>query len=278
MTNPLQQYFRQPVNYIRLPSGGQYYPDDAIDSLAGSDEHAVYAMTAKDEIMLKTPDALINGEAIIEIIRSCVPTIKNPWAMPSIDIDAVLIAIRMATYGDSYELDTVCPNCNESWRFAVDLRTFLDQTYNYRWQSEFNVGPLVISLWPLSYRQVTKNQTKILEEQRTLDFVNRSDISEEEKMAAFANSFKMLTELNLDIVAGCVHSITTPESVVTDQTQIREFLDNCDRQTFTAIREHIDSMKDQGQIKPLKLTCHSCEHEYDKSVSFDESFFSEPNS
>ena len=128
--NPLKQYFRQPSNYIRLPSGGKYYPEEAID-FPENQEVAVYPMTARDEILLKTPDALINGQAVIEIIRSCVPNIKNPWVMPAVDLDACLIAVRMATYGDEFELDTKCPNCGEAWRFSVDLRTFLDQTQSY---------------------------------------------------------------------------------------------------------------------------------------------------
>ncbi len=275
--NPLQQYFRQPSNYIRLPSGGKYYNPDSL-AADPSEEFAVFPMTARDEIMLKTPDALINGQAIIEIIRSCIPSIKNPWDMPAIDLDAALIAIRMATYGDSYEIDTKCPNCDEPWRFAVDLRTFLDQTQSFNWEPEFRAGDLVFTIWPLTYDQVTKNQMRILQEQRTLQFVNDSEISEEEKTIMFTNSFKVLSELNLDIVSRCVHKVETPAGVVKDQEMIREFLNNCDRKLFSGLREHIDSMRQQGTIKPLKLKCQNCEHEYEKSMAFDESFFSEPNS
>jgi hypothetical protein len=63
-------------------------------------------MTAKDELMLKTPDALMNGQATVEVIKSCVPSIKNPWHMPSIDIDTILIAIRIATYGENMEFSS----------------------------------------------------------------------------------------------------------------------------------------------------------------------------
>jgi len=28
--NPLQKYFRQPKIYIKLPSGGQFYPEGAL--------------------------------------------------------------------------------------------------------------------------------------------------------------------------------------------------------------------------------------------------------
>lgn len=275
--NPLKQYFRQPSNYIRLPSGGNYYPEGSID-FPENHELAVYPMTARDEILLKTPDALINGQAIIEIIRSCVPSIKNPWAMPAADVDACLIAIRMATYGDQYDIDTTCPNCNEPWRFAVDLRTFLDQTQNFNWSDSIVLGPLTFKIWPLTYDQVTKNQIKVLEEQRTFQYITDSELPEEEKIRMFNESFRKLTELNLQLVADCVHEIVAPDGTVADRAMITDFFTNCDRQTFTSVREYLDSLRSQEIIKPLQLKCQNCEHEYTKQVAFDESFFSEPNS
>ena len=100
--NPLRKYFRQPKVYITLPSKGKFYADGAIE-LPESGEFPVFAMTAKDELTMKTPDALLNGQATVDVIKSCIPAIKNPWSMPSIDLDAVLIAIRIATYGEMME-------------------------------------------------------------------------------------------------------------------------------------------------------------------------------
>lgn len=275
--NPLKQYFRQPSNYIRLPSMGKYYPEGTID-FPENHEVAVYPMTARDEILLKTPDALINGQAVIEIIRSCVPSIKNPWAMPAVDLDACLIAVRMATYGDQFDLDTQCPNCSEQWRFAVDLRTFLDQTQSFSWNGEIKVGPLTFKIWPLTYDQVTKNQIRVLEEQRAIEYITSAELSEDEKVQAFGNSFRKLTEINLQVVSECVREIITPDGAVTDRDMISEFFTQCDRQTFTAVREYLDSLRSQEIIRPIKLKCQNCEHEYTKSVAFDESFFSAPNS
>ena len=97
--NPLKKYFRQPKIYLKLPSGGEFYNSNELDMPENS-EVPVYPMTAKDELLFKTPDALINGQATVDVIKSCIPNIRNPWSMPSIDMDAVLIAIRLATYGE----------------------------------------------------------------------------------------------------------------------------------------------------------------------------------
>ena len=94
--NPLQKYFRQPKIYLSLPSKGHWYPEGAIE-MTENGELPVYAMTAKDELAFKTPDALLNGQSVVDVVKSCLPNIKDPWLMPSIDVDAILIAIRIAT-------------------------------------------------------------------------------------------------------------------------------------------------------------------------------------
>ena len=52
-SNPLQKYFRQPKLHVRLPSGGKYYPPGSLD-LPESGEVAIYPLTAKDELLLKS--------------------------------------------------------------------------------------------------------------------------------------------------------------------------------------------------------------------------------
>ena len=75
--NPLTQYFRQFKLYLKLPSGIAYYTTDQVQ-FTDSGEIGVMPMTGKDELSLKNPDALLNGEALVEVIKSCVPGVKNP--------------------------------------------------------------------------------------------------------------------------------------------------------------------------------------------------------
>ena len=91
--NPLKQYFRRPAVYIKLPSNNKFYKDGVIENTS-TGELPVYPMTAIDEITMKTPDALFNGVAMAELIKSCVPNIKDPWAINNIDFDAILIGIK----------------------------------------------------------------------------------------------------------------------------------------------------------------------------------------
>ena len=88
--NPLQKHFRQPAVYLRLPAGGRFWDSKALE-MPESMEIPIYPMTIKDEITIKTPDALMNGQGVVDVIHSCCPSIKNAWATPSVDLDAIFI-------------------------------------------------------------------------------------------------------------------------------------------------------------------------------------------
>ena len=96
--NPLAKHFRQPAIYIQLTSQGKFWPENTLE-LPVTGKIPVYPMTARDEITLRTPDALINGTSVVEVVQSCCPNIKDAWEMPSIDVDSTLIAIRIASFG-----------------------------------------------------------------------------------------------------------------------------------------------------------------------------------
>ena len=67
--NPLLKYFRKPAIYVSLPTKGNFNPEIEQTII---DEVGVLPMTAIDEIALRNPDALLNGEAMISLMKSCV--------------------------------------------------------------------------------------------------------------------------------------------------------------------------------------------------------------
>lgn len=277
--NPLSKYFRQPKIYLRLPSKGRYYPQGAIQ-MTESGELPVYAMTAKDELLFKTPDALMNGEATVEVIKSCVPNIKNPWAMPSIDSDAVLIAIRLATYGENLEITTKVPNIGTEKDFQIDLRMLLDQLINFEYEPYVEINDeITVELRPTTYKEFTENALRTFEEQKIFRLVNDDSIPDEKKLQAFANSFKKLTDLTVGLVVNSVSAIDTPEGKVTNKSHIAEFFNNADKDTFDKILKHLEKMKEKTSIKPMKVKSTPDEislgapEEYEVPITFDQSNF-----
>lgn len=278
-TNPLRKYFRQPKIYLKLPSKGRYYPNGTI-TIPDNGELPVYAMTAKDELTIKTPDALLNGQATVDIIKSCIPNILDPWKMPSIDSDAILIAIRLATYGEKLEISTKVPNTGEDKSFEIDLRMLLDQLAEFEFDPFITIDEnMTIEIRPTTYKEFTDNALKTFEEQRVFRLVNDDNIPDEQKLSAFATSFRKLTELTIDLVVNSVSCIDTADGKVTDKKFIKEFFSNSDHATFDKILKHLEKMRDTSKIKPLivKATPEEIEagapEEYEIPITFDQSNF-----
>ena len=128
MTSFLNQYKRQVKLNIDLPSSGQYYPEGTLKD-GKATGLPVFGMTANDEITIKTPDALFSGSATVEVIRSCVPDILDPWNMPTIDLDFVLAAIRIATYGETISMKVTCPHCKQQHEMDYNLQGMKSKDY-----------------------------------------------------------------------------------------------------------------------------------------------------
>jgi len=275
--NPLAQYYRQPKIYIDLPSRGEFYPEGTLD-LSQDGKYAVFAMTAKDELMFKTPDALLSGQSTVEVIKSCIPAIKDPWQMPSIDVDAALIAIRIATYGEDMEVSSTCPSCEADNEFAINLTNWLAETAQFQYQSVIQLDELTIHIKPYSYSEITKTNLKTFEQQRIFSVINDDTISDEQKIEMFGESFVKLTAMTVDVIAGCIREIQTPQGSVSDPDMIQEFVNNADKEVFQTISDHITNMKGNGGAKVIPVTCNSCEHNYDMPVTMDQTTFFAPGS
>ena len=277
-TNPLQKYFRQPKIYLTLPSGGKFYPAGSLE-VSESGEYPVFPMTARDEIMIKTPDALLNGEATVAVIKSCIPAIVDPWNMPSMDLDACLIAIRIATYGEKMEISIKTPVTGDEKDFDLDLRIMLDQFSNVEYISTVDLGDLKVNLRPLTYGEFTETSKKTFEEQRIFQILNRDDVSEGDKLATFNTSFKKLTDLTIITLEKSIASIEIGDDVVSDREHIKEFIANTDKTLFEKVTDHVEVQRSQFQVKPLIVDATPEELEkgvpatYEVPVSFDQANF-----
>lgn len=277
--NPLQKFFRQPKLYIKLPSSGNFYPPGSLQRTETGDL-PIYAMTAKDEIAMKTPDALLNGQSTVDVIQSCVPNIKNGWAIPSIDVDALLVAIRIATYGENIDVDVKIPNTDIEKSYTADLRIVLEKLLNAAYDPVILISPdMTVHIRPLTYMEFTKNAIKTLEEQRIFSLVNDDTIDDERKIAMFNKSFKKLTEITIGMVSQCVAKVVTADGEVTNPEHIREFVDNADKSFFTLIMQHLETQRNRFQFEPFKIITTEEEQaagapkEFDLPLTLDASSF-----
>ena len=251
---PLENYFRQPQLSMSLPSRGQYWPSGSLAETA-TGEHPVYAMTARDEIVMKQPDALMNGQATVDVIRSCVPTIVNPWHMPSIDLDAVLVSIRIATYGSNMDMMVTVPKSKETITVQVDLNQTMEQLSRVDINDTISMNNgITVKIKPLNYQQMSKIQLKSYEEQRMIRTMNDANLTEEQKLIKYQEIFSKLTNYNIETLVDSIESVTTPQQeTVTDRSQIMNWVMNIDSKEANLIKEGMDNLRAQGAIKPITV-------------------------
>jgi hypothetical protein len=271
--NPLQQYFRQPAIYVKLPSQGKFYPDGTLNTPA-TGEYPVYPMTAIDEITYRTPDAMFNGQATVSVIQSCLPDILDAWHVPAADLDTILVAIRIASYGHEMEFGSQCPACKAKADRSLDLRLVLDRLVAPDYTQSIKSGDMEIYFRPMNYKDLTENSRLQYENQKLLQMIpDDADDINSEKITALSNALKRITEVTVTALAKSISMVKTPNAMVTEPHFIEEMLGNCDRKLFNQIREYILELKAESEIKPLQLTCDECKHEYEQLVTLDMSSF-----
>ena len=90
-------------------------------------------MTGRDEDLLTNRKKLMSGEAMDEILKNCIidfggkaPMLSDVEALISPDRIALLLAIRIESYGDSMDVELDCGNeacAGNKTRVTVDLST-----------------------------------------------------------------------------------------------------------------------------------------------------------
>ena len=253
-TNPFGKYYRQPQIYVKLPSNGKYYsPDVFIPTETG--EIPILPMTAKDELAFKTPDAMMNGQSTVDVIKSCVPAFKNPWKMVNYDTDTLLLAIRIATYGETMDINFAVPVTNESTSTTVNLPALLETVSKIDPQDHATTkSGFKIRIQPLTYDKLSKIQIAQFEQQKIYTNVVDSGLTEDQKTQRFAESYKKMQNINVELLIESIAEITTPEDqTVSDGKQIFDFIANCDTKITREIENVLNDLRSQCSIKPLQL-------------------------
>lgn len=263
--NPLRQYFRRPAVYLKLPSQGKLYAPGVVN-IPPNGELPVYPMSAIDEITVKTPDALYNGSAITELIKSCIPDIKDPWAINSMDIDAILIAIRAAAGNQDMEINSKCPKCENEGVYGLNLINLLGTMGAPDYNKELALNDLHIKFRPLSYSEMNDANLGQFELQKAF-IVLEQETDPEIRNKKTNEALKAITELTIKILSAAIEYIRTPGGVVTEKEFIHDFLTNCDKDMYTSIRDHNAILRQTTEIKPLDIKCVECGNEYKQAFT-----------
>lgn len=269
MNNPLQKYFRQPKIYISLPSKGLFYPEGTIDG--DPNNVPILAMTGIDEIIMKTPDALFNGESTIKLIESCCPYIKNAKNVPSLDIDTILAAIRIATFGEDISISHVCKSCETENDYDIPIQSIIDHYSNKMFDSRMQYDDLVINFRPLSFQEMTTFNVENFNLQQQLKQL--PSITNENIQMHMDLIYEKLADIQIKIFLSSISSIQTPDGEVTDKNYIKEWLSNCSREIYQEIKKKLEINKNTWATPTNEVKCINCGSVEKIEISLEQSHF-----
>jgi hypothetical protein len=198
-----------------------------------------------------------------------------------------LVAIRIATYGEKMDVNINVPfkkqdgkTVYEERTYEVDLRTVLDYLTANTYENVFDAGDFKFEIAPMNYKQFTEVAMKTFEEQRLFKVINDDELSEEQKLQKFNESFNRITDMNISTIVNSVVAVQFDnEDPVTTKNYIIEFFSNADKTVYKKVVNHIDTQRKKFAIKPLKVKfseeeiANGAPEEIDVPISFDQSNF-----
>lgn len=274
--NPLKQYFRQFKLFIKLPSGTSYYPDGSV-KFTDAGEVGVMPMTGQDELILKNPDALLNGEALIEVLKSCVPAVSNPRVLLTNDIDALITAVRYATFNDTLETELKCPSCGAQNLFKINLQHSLDGMSFLESEYVINLdNGLSVFVKPYAFPELLRGLHAQFEQSKVERAITSEKLTDEERMKMFSNSFKELALVTYDLmVSSIVKVIDESKGIdINDKGFIKEFLQNIDKKSVDKISDLIKEINQIGIKRSFMARCEKCDHIWESEIDFNPVNFS----
>ena len=267
--NPLSNYLRKPEIYIKLPSGGKWWPEGSIE-IPPNGELPVLAMTGHDDIIMRNADGLMNGASSVNVIQSCVPAIKNAWVGPNMDIEYLFVAIRIASYGHEMPMEKKCSKCNETTKFGINLQGILEGMKIPDFDAPIQISDLYIMLKPATYQLTNLTAQEVFEQQRAVIAARSSDLTLEQKEKLLKESIQKLTNITVSKLAEYIDYVMLPDGQrVNDKQYIQEFIDNIDRKNFEILKKGIREKNRQYAAPNLPFRCSNSECNHEETFKFE---------
>lgn len=271
----LQKFYRTPKLFVPLASGNSYY-DASVIEYTSEGEIGILPMTVHDEMALKNPDALLNGEAISNVLRNCVPTLKEPKLLLSIDIEALITAIRIASFGETTDVTFACPECKKDTEVSLNLKAAFHQMKMLPATNVVHLpSGLSAFLKPSDYEGDIISFKISMESKRLIAEIAKEDESSPDRADLVKQLYKNVASHTIDLlVRSITRLVCDKEGIdVTDKKEIADFLSNTSSSDIKLISNAVKEINSCGLNKIYKINCKECKHVWEESYEYSISSF-----
>ena len=300
MTNPLIEEITLPGITLTLPSMGWSYDKGMFAEGANVEELHVRPYTMWVELHSRDPFKMMDGSALNGIIKRVCPDILRPEDLASIDVDAILISARNASYGNEMEIDIKCtnpeerekdgkivPKCGNVSKVNINLNAVLGMypilTDPEEWKITMENGQ-VVQLRPM------RHKTTLSTIRSAIDVRLKTEMAEDvkdpnERIKLAEEIVKSTTDMvanNEDAaIKDMILSVSTSKGVeIRERGVIEEWVDYLPPTYTEAIMDKINELMEPiNKAGTVEFECPHCGHKQDQvSVVMDpQVFFSKPS-
>ncbi len=317
-TNPLIDALRRGVSeagisktlMVSFPTQGQFYHDGVLAPGTNVNEITVNFLGTEAELILRDPIMMAAGRAIPKMISVLVPEVKIPEELSDIDIEVLLIAVRMVSHGVMLNLDHKCSNpakhensdkliCEEISTLPVNLVTHIQKftpiTDWTPYRIEFDLGngeKQIVHLRRMPYRSVLNGvRNTLMTEQELEPFKDKTFdqlILSDETLDAYIKMNEMMSRNNIDAIMDMIVAVemitgdpTTSKMVYTnDQPEhIKAWLWAIPGEWTGKINDRvIEFTRELAELNTVKYACPKCQYEnsFQMQLDVNKLFFSKP--
>jgi len=207
-------------------------------------------MVTIDEIVFKTPDKLHSGEAITEVIRRCVPSVKRPMRLLAKDIDFIMVCLRKLTYGETMDIGYThsCENASKH-SYSIPMTPFL--------RGSKRIDPTTISS---SFMVTLENGQVVKIEPPRFDSVlniYRAASNANIELGESQNDYDIM---RADLTETFVSMIQSVDDI-SERKLISEWIQQIPAGWMHTISDQIESVADWGPNFNTTVTCKDCGEE-----------------
>ena len=278
MTNPLLEDLSFPPVAICLPTRGYWYEDDVINPNADPLDLEVKPIGILAEQNYRDPWLLASGKAIPRLVREVCPAILRPEQLAEVDIEVILLATRLASYGEKMSVKHKCQGnvdaegdgepCEEENELDVNIQEFITRYGPIEnlddYQVELQAVAHKVFLRPTPYTHSLRVLQQAVKAQQT--FSSFEDMSAEDFVldAGKVNDYTQLADLTSEVtinsIVESISYVTTIKGVkVFEKDAIREWLLAMTTTESKLIVDKINKLAMQlRQRSEIKYNCHAC--------------------
>jgi len=286
---------------VSLPTNAEFYNvGEVLSTEADPANIEIFPVSLLEENMFNDPFLILSGKATTQLIKRVAPEVINPDKLAEVDVEAILLASRLASNGEKLSVTHVCQNPTVKEGIELDAQSERkDEFFECRNKTDIQINLLqeilinyrpfneiegfldnLICVLPGSNQKVYIKPIsfedgmylfKKLYTTYEADKNENFDIFDEVSVEKYSNKFTEMQTLAVEAILSYIMYVESSSGQKTsDFDIIREWFGKLDKRQVDAIQEKISSLKTHIEgLAKVKYTCGSCGHENTFRLEFD---------